>query len=169
MLDDVEIWQEGDTNPTPFRDDLVRTLQRLRPGSLRMQLMGGCTVENCLSDRLHACKFSYGTRPGGWSGTVWWGIHEMYQLCEHVGANPWFTLPGTVTVEEMARFMEYVGARQTSAGASVARRLAIRSRGPKRCEQFTSRSATSGSPSAAARPKRCVTRSSPRSAAGLAS
>ena len=110
VLDDVEIWQEGDTNPTPFRDDLVRTLQRLRPGSLRMQLMGGCTVENCLLDRLHACKFSYGLRPGGWSGTVWWGIHEMYQLCEHVGANPWFTLPGTMTTEEMARFMEYVGA-----------------------------------------------------------
>ena len=110
LLDDVEIWQEGDANPTPFRDDLVRTLQRLRPGSLRMQLMGGSTVENCLGDRLHAYKFSYGQQLGGWSGTVWWGLHEMYQLCEHIDANPWFTLPGTMKVDEMVRFMEYLGA-----------------------------------------------------------
>lgn len=38
------------------------------------------------------------------------GLHEYYQLCEEVDAEPWFCLPGTLHEEEMAKFMEYIGA-----------------------------------------------------------
>ena len=39
-----------------------------------------------------------------------YGLHEMYALCEHLGCDPWYCLPGTLTREEMEQFMEYLGA-----------------------------------------------------------
>lgn len=40
LLDDIEAWQNGDTNPTLFRDDVVNMLKRFRPGILRALQMG---------------------------------------------------------------------------------------------------------------------------------
>ncbi len=34
----------------------------------------------------------------------------MYELCEHIGSEPWYTLPGTLHPDEMRKFMEYLGA-----------------------------------------------------------
>jgi alpha-L-arabinofuranosidase len=34
----------------------------------------------------------------------------MYELCEYLGAEPWYCLPGTLHKEELANFIEYLGA-----------------------------------------------------------
>jgi hypothetical protein len=114
LLDDVEIWREGDTNPTAFRDDCVRMLKTYRPGCIRNLQMGGSTLDNTLAPPLerHAFASQRSTKVGPYErhSTHDYSLHEMYVLCEHVGAEPWFCLPGTFTQDEMVRFMEYLSA-----------------------------------------------------------
>jgi len=114
LLDDVEIWMEGDTNPTAFRDDCVRMLETYGPGCIRNLQMGGSTLDNTLAGPLgrHAFASQQYTKVGPYErhSTHDYSLHEMYVLCEHVGADPWFTLPGTLSKDEMVRFMEYLGA-----------------------------------------------------------
>ena len=112
LIDDVEIWMEGNTNPTAFTDDCVAALKKYNPGSLRIIQMGGSTVENMLSPRLR--MRSYGSQqnmtltPGGASKTYSYSLPEYYGLCEEINAEPWYCLPGTILPEELEQFMEYV-------------------------------------------------------------
>ncbi len=114
LLDDVEIWMTGDANPTAFRDDCVRMLETYRPGCIRNLQMGGSTLGNTLAPPLarHAFSSRRSTKVGPYErhSRHPYSLHEMYVLCEHVGADPWYTLPGTLSKEEMVRFMEYLGA-----------------------------------------------------------
>ena len=114
LIDDVEIWMEGDENPTAFRDDVVAMLKRYQPGVLRKLQMGGSTIENTIRPPLES--FAYASQPGSRTGpyeshnTDPYGLHEMYVLCEYIGCDPWYCLPGTITLDEMKAFMEYLGA-----------------------------------------------------------
>lgn len=114
LVDDVEIWMDGDENPTAFRDDVVAMLKRFQPGVLRKLQMGGSTVENTIRGPLES--FAYDSQPGSRTGpyqrhnTDPYGLHEMYVLCEFLGCDPWYCLPGTITRGEMKSFMEYIGA-----------------------------------------------------------
>lgn len=114
LLDDVEIWMEGDTNPTAFRDDCVRMLKTFRPGCIRNLQMGGSTLDNTLAPPLarHAFASQRYTKVGPYErhSKHDYSLHEMYVLCEHVGSDPWFCLPGTLSKDEMVHFMEYLGA-----------------------------------------------------------
>ena len=114
LLDDVEIWMEGDTNPTAFRDDCVAMLRTYGPGCIRYLQMGGSTLENVLAPPLarHAFSSQRGSKVGPYEGHSRhpYSLHEMYVLCEHLGCDPWYTLPGTLSQDEMKRFMEYLGA-----------------------------------------------------------
>ncbi len=108
LLDDVEAWVEGDSNPTPFRDDMVEVLQEYNPGVMRLLHNDGNTVANVLGPRLEA----YMAR-----GTTYESIkrrdvsfQEFYELCEHIGCGAWATLPGTLKLEDIDQFMEYIGA-----------------------------------------------------------
>ena len=47
-IDEISMQQDGDKNPTVFRDSLVNTLKRFNPGSLRLLQMGGSSLENFL-------------------------------------------------------------------------------------------------------------------------
>ena len=114
LIDDVVIWMTGDENPTVFRDDVVDMLKRYQPGVLRKLQMGGSTIENTIRPPLES--FAYSSQPGCKTGpyeshsTDPYGLHEMYVLCEYVGCDPWYCLPGTITLDEMKAFMEYIGA-----------------------------------------------------------
>ena len=114
LIDDVEIWMDGDTNPTAFRDDVVATLERFNPGVLRLLQMGGSTVENTISPALRTYAFTSQRHrkigPYTPKNRHPYSLHEMYELCEHIGAEPWYCLPGTLTREEITQFMEYLGA-----------------------------------------------------------
>ena len=114
LVDDVSIRLAGDTNPTAFRDDCVAMLRRFRPGPVRKLQMGGSTVDNTLAEPLRSHR--YNSTPGAKRGPYErqnrdpYSLHQMYELCEHIGAEPWYCLPGTLTREEMSRFLEYLGA-----------------------------------------------------------
>jgi len=114
LIDDVSIWMEGDANPTAFRDDCVAMLRRFKPGPVRKLQMGGSTVDNTLAAPLRSHR--YNSRPGAKLGPYEsqcrdpYSLHQMYELCEHIGAEPWYCLPGTLTREEMKHFLEYLGA-----------------------------------------------------------
>ena len=114
LIDDVEIWMEGDTNPTAFRDDCVAMLRTYGPGCIRYIQMGGSTLENVLAPPLarHAFSSQRGDKVGPYErhSRHPYSLHEMYVLCEHLGCDPWYTLPGTLSQDEMKRFMEYLGA-----------------------------------------------------------
>lgn len=113
LIDDIEMWPEGDENPTAFRDDLIATLQKFQPGILRYLQMGGNTLRNTLLPPLQA--HAYTSRPTYLPGPYQrkrkasYGLHQFYELCHHVGAEPWYSLPGTMELEEILQFMEYLG------------------------------------------------------------
>ena len=113
LLDDVELWMEGDQNPTVFRDDCVAALKSYQPGVLRYLQMGGNTLDNCLQPPLRAHSFasmrSSKVSPTGQHSKSPYSLHEMYELCEYLGCQPWYCLPGTISQQEISDFMEYLG------------------------------------------------------------
>lgn len=114
LLDDVEIWIEGDTNPTAFRDDCVEMLRRFNPGVIRYLQMGGSTLDNTLMPGLKTFTFTSenGHKAGPYErhNSHPYSLHELYELCEHLGCDPWYSLPGTLSYDEMKQFMEYLAA-----------------------------------------------------------
>ncbi|MFP4058796.1 MAG: hypothetical protein ACLF0G_18155 [Candidatus Brocadiia bacterium] len=114
LLDDVETWMEGEANPTAFRDDCVAMLRRYRPGVVRYLQMGGSTARNTILPPLRSHAY---TSRNGDDATPYarhrrdpYGLHQLYRLCERLGCEPWYCLPGTLHAEEIERFMEYLGA-----------------------------------------------------------
>jgi alpha-L-arabinofuranosidase len=108
LLDDIEVWIEGDANPTPFRDDMVEVLQEYAPGVMRLLHNDGNTVANVLGPRLEAYMARGCTYESIKRRQV--SVHEFYELCEYIGCGAWATLPGTVKGEDIDQFMEYIGA-----------------------------------------------------------
>lgn len=128
-IDDIVLEETQNTNPTAFRDDLVDTLKKLNPGSLRYLQMGGSTVENTIRPPLQSFAYQsapftadikgYGTR----STNDDYGLHEFYELCEYIGAQPWYCLPGTLHASEVVFFMEYLSGDQSTPGGKLRHEL----------------------------------------------
>jgi hypothetical protein len=112
LLDDVSLMQidTDAANPTAFRDPLVNALKALRPGILRYnsQYQLGDTLDNLLAPP-YARQRSGHSANATTSDQVGWGLHEFLELCEVVGAEPWFTFPITFSPTEMVHLMEYLG------------------------------------------------------------
>ena len=114
LVDDIELWMEGDSNPTAFRDDLVATLKKFNPGAIRYLQTGGSTIDNTIAPPMRSHSYSnrkartYGPYNG--HQTDPYSLHQMYELCEHLGSEPWYCLPGTLNEQELVDFMEYLGA-----------------------------------------------------------
>lgn len=103
LIDNVQAWKDGDgTNPTPFRDQLVETLRFLNGGSIRyLRNSRDSYVNSVLPAIANSAQRNVGSRRDNF------GTHEFYQLCAHLGADPWATLPGTFLLEEVDQMMEY--------------------------------------------------------------
>ncbi len=121
LLDELSFIQDGDRNPTAFRDPLIATLKKFNPGVLRHLQMGGSTLDNVLEPRAsrmaYACSRWFPPPDGTWPSHPEqrgralyhaYGLHEFLELCEEVGTDPWYCLPGTLTVAEMEHFIEYL-------------------------------------------------------------
>lgn len=109
LIDRLEAWKNSDiedSNPTPFRDELVEVFRFMNPGSVRYLRNTKDTAVNSFLPRIE--NFARDGR--GVRGTDDFGTHEFYQFCQYIGANPWATLPGTLLLEEMDQIMEYHGA-----------------------------------------------------------
>jgi len=114
MIDDVVISKvEEYENPTAYRDHYVEVLQALSPGVLRKLQMGGSDFANNLKPRLEQVAFTrnFGNLvAGGRNGAENYAetMHDYYELCAYIGADPWYCLPGTIHPEEMPAVMEYL-------------------------------------------------------------
>ena len=123
LVDDIRFWKTGDENPTAFRDDVVRALKELNPGVLRKLQMGGSTLRNALVNPEDSFAFasSVWTEPGtkGKPFKYRYSLHQFYELCEEINANPWFCLPGTLEPGEITFFMEYLGGSEETDGGKL--------------------------------------------------
>ena len=120
LIDNVEAWKDGDgANPTPFRDGLVSAIRYINPGSIRYLRNTRNSLWNAIVPRIeNVARDGRGRR-----GVDDFGTHEFYELCEHVGANPWATLPGTMLPDEMDLLMEYHGGPAGTRGGDLRIRL----------------------------------------------
>lgn len=116
LVDDIEIWKEEESrNPTVFRDIVVDPLKKLHPGILRYLQMGGSDFETNLRPPLKQLgwtrEWKEFANPGRNSGDGYpFNLHDFYVLCEYIGADPWYCIPGTLHQEEINTLMEYLGA-----------------------------------------------------------
>jgi len=112
LLDDVSLRQTNSDagNPTEFRDGVVTALRELNPGILRYpnwQMLGN-SLDNDLAPvfaRKRSGYSAYGTS----ENNMLPGLHEFLVLCEHLGADPWMSVPATSSPQEMTNLMEYLG------------------------------------------------------------
>ena len=126
LLDDVSLMQidTDPTNPTAFRDPVVNALKSLRPGILRYnsQYQLGDTLDNLLAAPFARQRSGFSANATT-QDQIGWGLHEFLELCEQIGAEPWFTFPITFSPTEMTHLMEYLGGDSaTSYGAIRAAR-----------------------------------------------
>ncbi len=124
-LDDASLTQTNSStsNTTVFSDGVVNALKILQPGVLRYwgdngQL--GDTLDNLLTP-------SFGRQRAGFSAwsnqanQIDYGLHEFLQLCQLVGAEPWFVVPSTFTTTDTANMIDYLaGSTATVYGAKRA-------------------------------------------------
>ncbi len=119
LFDDVVIKKPAAQNPTDFDDNFVQTLRDAKVGCVRMIQEGGDGVDNVIQERLRQHQFdgTVSTAKGeATSKASWFMKHrtftmpEHYRLCEHLGTNPWYNVPGTLYPEDMYMYMEYIGA-----------------------------------------------------------
>lgn len=119
LVDDVEIVQEGSTNPTAFRDDHVAALNFLKPGVVRYLVNRADRIQNRIDRKLR----SYSHRTFATISSIDWGMHDFFGLAEHVGFAPWYTLPGTMNPDDVRYLVEYLAGPVTTPGG--ARRAAL--------------------------------------------
>ncbi len=126
LLDDVSLVPVGVSreNPTAFRDEVVETLRELRPGILRYHDGDhlGSSIDNLIASPFARVRAGYSERSSQ-QDAVPLGLHEFLQLCQTVGAEPWFNMPAAMSPDEAKSLIEYLaGASSTPYGAKRAAR-----------------------------------------------
>ncbi len=111
-LDDVSLQQTNSdpTNTTAFRDEVVKALRELNPGTIRMMAAGaalGSDIPNQLA--VPFARYREGFNSSATiSYAIPYGIHEFLELCAAVGSDPWITIPTATTPQEMTDFINYL-------------------------------------------------------------
>ena len=111
LLDDVALTQtDGDsTNTTGFRDAVVDALRQYHPGILRYWVEDlGDTLDNELAPPFGRMRAGYSSRAASRDDLLY-GLHEFLELCELLGAEPWYIVPTNFSAQEMTNLMEYLG------------------------------------------------------------
>lgn len=112
LLDDVSLRQINSSpdNPTEFRDPVVAALRDLQPGILRYvnwQNLGNA-MDNELAPVMARKRSGYSVYSTT-ENNLMPGLHEFLVLCEHLDADPWYSIPVTFSTQEVADLMEYLG------------------------------------------------------------
>jgi len=109
LVDDLVLCRPP-KNPTAFTDALCNRLKELRPGVLRFwagQL--GDTLDNQLAAPF--ARRPHGFRPH--SRVAWrygYSLPEFLELCDEVGAEPWYVIPPTFSQNDLANLVAYLAA-----------------------------------------------------------
>jgi hypothetical protein len=110
-LDDVSLTEAAAPgNPTAYRNAVVNTLKTLQPGVLRYMTLTdyGTSIDNAIA-------VPFARQRAGWSpqateqDEVPMGLEEFLVLCQTVGAEPWYTMPGGMSPIEMQNLIEFLG------------------------------------------------------------
>ncbi len=124
-VDDVSLTPvETGTNATAFRDAVVSALTALQPGTLRYMDDGGPAFGSSI-DNMIAVPFAR-QRSGSSEAIseeddVPLGLNEFLQLCQAVGAQPWYVLPPAISPGDMQNLIEFLaGGPSTTYGAKRA-------------------------------------------------
>ncbi|HOJ32029.1 MAG TPA: hypothetical protein PKY35_04190 [Candidatus Hydrogenedentes bacterium] len=124
-LDDLALYSRDDQNPTVFTDAFVNRLKELKPGVLRdwgNQL--GADLESQLAPPF--ARTTQGFKPSQRvAGEFSYSLHEFLELCEEVGAEPWYVIPPTFTSDEMLGLAEYLAGPADGAHPYADKRAAL--------------------------------------------
>ncbi|MBI5766258.1 MAG: immunoglobulin domain-containing protein [Verrucomicrobia bacterium] len=117
LLDDVSLRQTDSdaANPTEFRDEVVAAIAGLRPGILRYvnwQDLGN-SLDNSLAPVFARQRSGYSVYATS-EANMMPGLHEFLVLCEHLGTEPWYSMPVPFSTRETANLMEYLGGPTTT-------------------------------------------------------
>lgn len=121
LLDDVSLTpvSVSSANPTAFRDEVVSALVELRPGVLRWNdgANTGNSIDNVIASpfaRMMAGASTEHVEPEDFA----LGLHEFLQLCQAVGAEPYYSMPPGMSTTEAEHLIEYLaGSASTHYGA----------------------------------------------------
>ncbi|MBB5056540.1 alpha-L-arabinofuranosidase [Granulicella aggregans] len=112
LIDDVALTAAaGANNPTVYRDEVVATLQKLKPGILRFMDSGtnwGSTFDNLIQPDFARRRAGYSNHNSE-NDDIPLSLHDYLVLCQTIGAEPWFTMPTGMTTQEMLDVMDYFG------------------------------------------------------------
>ena len=119
-LDNVSVQPTSPAQPTAFRDAVVSTLTELSPGVLRFwsgnQL--GDTLNNLIAGQFTRQR-SYYSAFATSIPNLEFGLYDFLQLCQTVGADPWFVVPITFTTTDAANLIEYLASDSTTTYGSI--------------------------------------------------
>jgi hypothetical protein len=128
-LDDTSLTEAAAPgNPTAYRNAVVNTLKTLQPGVLRYMALTdyGTSIDNVIA-------VPFARQRAGWSpqeteqDEVPMGLEEFLVLCQTVGAEPWYTMPGGISTTDMQNLIQFLagdasttyGAKRAALGQSV--------------------------------------------------
>ncbi len=123
-LDDAVVTESAEaSNKTAFRDAVVDRLKQVNPGVLRYMDSGvsfGTSIDNMIAVPDARLRTGFG-QGSSTTNAVPMGLEEFLQLCEAVGAEPWYTLPMGVSPAETQHLIQFLaGDSSTPYGAKRA-------------------------------------------------
>ncbi len=109
-IDGVSIVQKDGPQPFGFYPEVVDTLKRFQPGSLRLWALFSKGLDKALDDVLGPPgQTNLGFRESGGAGTsVTIGLHKELELCEQVGSDPWIITSVMYSPQENKNLIEYL-------------------------------------------------------------
>lgn len=124
LLDDASVTEAASaSNNTPFRDAVVQRLQELNPGVLRYMDSGydfGSTIDNMIAVPGARLRTGFAQNESV-AFDIPLGLEEFLQLCQAVGAEPWYTMPMGMSPTEAQNLIQFLaGDASTPYGAKRA-------------------------------------------------
>ena len=110
LVDDVTLERANQTNATVFTDHYVSLLEEMQPGIIRnwgSQL--GSSLDNQLSVPFARKTTGYSPRYRV-ADQFHYSLHEFLELCQLVGAEPWYVIPPTFSSAEIENLTAYLTA-----------------------------------------------------------
>ncbi len=124
-VDDVSLHNTDHQNPTVFTDAYVNRLKELQPGILRnWSNQFGSTLEVQLAEP--ETRKTQGYRPHDRiPGSYSYSLHEFLELCQEVGAEPWYVIPPTFSPGDLANLTAYLASPAGSGEPYADQRAAL--------------------------------------------
>ncbi len=111
LIDNVSIVEKDGPPPYGFYPQIVETLKRFQPSTLRIWvLQANNGFGRALDDALGHPELSNLTfqETDGAHTTTPLGLHQMLELCEQVGTDPWIITSTIFSVQEQKNLIEYL-------------------------------------------------------------